>query len=116
MRNSAAMISKSLLLAASLVFAANASAQSAPSSKMKEAYFAAGCQQCHGVVGQGARGPMLAAVKYPYEAFRLFVRRPAGGGMPAFSEDVLPEAELREIFTFVQGIPAPPTKLPALLQ
>lgn len=116
MKNSAAIIPKGVFLAATLFFTANAFAQSAPSSKAKDAYFAAGCHQCHGVVGQGARGPTLAAVKYPYDAFRLFVRRPAGGGMPAFSESVLPEAELRDIFTFVQGIPAPPAKLPALLQ
>ncbi len=117
MKRPEAMIAKLASLLALAACALPASAQTAASSgKAKDVYMAAGCFQCHGTAAQGARGPTLAAVKYPYEAFRLFVRRPVGGGMPAFSQSVLPEAELREIFAYVAKLPETPSKLPALLE
>lgn len=108
-----------LVLAAALPGAAADAPKPAPRpspTTAESVYLAGGCHQCHGIVGQGARGPTLAAVKYPYEAFRLFVRRPAGGGMPAYSEDVLSDAELRTIYQYVASLPSTPATLPALLQ
>ena len=65
------------------------------------------CWQCHGYEGQGARtGPRLAGTQYPYIAFATFVRHT--NLMPAYSPNVLGDAQLRNIYEFMRSIPAPP--------
>jgi mono/diheme cytochrome c family protein len=93
-------------LAAGLMLAHAAFAASAENGK--RAFMKAGCWQCHGTVGQGAvTGPRLAPDPMPYEAFAAFVRT-SSRAMPPYREKVLSEAELADIYAYLQSIPRPP--------
>lgn len=68
-----------------------------------------GCYQCHGFQGQGGReGPRIAApVPLAFPALNAFVRT-TSGDMPPFTEKVLSNQELVDIYAYLQSIPAPP--------
>jgi len=68
-----------------------------------------GCYQCHGREGQGGReGPRIAApVPLAYPALSGFVRT-TSGDMPPYTEKVLSNQELTDIYAYLQSIPAPP--------
>jgi len=75
-----------------------------------------GCYQCHGREGQGGAsapigfyGPRLAPPRIPVEAVRAYVRRPAGG-MPPYTNKVLSDADIDDIYAFLKTI-APPRPL-----
>ena len=71
-------------------------------------YLQFGCDQCHGRVGQGgSAGLRLAPDPLPYEDFADIVRRPYGV-MPAYSPNVLSEADMQAIYTYLTSIPEPP--------
>jgi len=64
------------------------------------------CWQCHGYEGQGGRsGPRIADKTYPYSVFSVFVRYT--NLMPAYSPSELSDAQLEQIYQFVQSLPAP---------
>jgi mono/diheme cytochrome c family protein len=64
-----------------------------------------GCFQCHGTVGQGGvTGPRLAPNPLPWEALSTFVRT-TNRQMPPFKEAVLPNADLEDIYAYLQSIP-----------
>ena len=68
-----------------------------------------GCWQCHGREGQGGReGPRIAApVPMAYAALSGFVRT-TSGDMPPYTEKVLSNQELTDIYAYLQSIPVPP--------
>ena len=68
-----------------------------------------GCFQCHGEVGQGSpvTGPKLAPNPMPYEALSAFVRT-TNRAMPPYKEAILPEADLQDMYAYLQSIPAAP--------
>ena len=68
-----------------------------------------GCFQCHGEVGQGSpvTGPKLAPNPMPYEALSVFVRT-TNRSMPPYKEAILPEADLQDMYAYLQSIPAGP--------
>ena len=68
-----------------------------------------GCWQCHGREGQGGReGPRIAApVPMAYAALSGFVRT-TSGDMPPYTEKVLSNQEMIDIYAYLQSIPAPP--------
>jgi mono/diheme cytochrome c family protein len=71
-----------------------------------------GCYQCHGTEGQGSpvTGKQLAPNPLPYEALSAFVRT-TSREMPPFKEAVLPEADLVDIYAYLQSIkPGPDYK------
>jgi mono/diheme cytochrome c family protein len=65
-----------------------------------------GCFQCHGTEGQGSAitGPKLAPDPLPYEALANFIRT-SSGQMPPYREQVLPNADLQDIYAYLQSIP-----------
>jgi mono/diheme cytochrome c family protein len=65
-----------------------------------------GCFQCHGEAGQGSpvTGPKLAPNPMPYDALSAFVRT-TDRNMPPFKEAVLPNADLQDIYAYLQSIP-----------
>ena len=67
-----------------------------------------GCYECHGTQGQGSpvTGPKLAPGPLPYEALSAFVRT-SNGPMPPFREAILPNADLEDIYAYLQSIPPP---------
>jgi len=96
-------------LAASLILGQGA-ALAASAEKGKDAYVKHGCWQCHGFVGQGSvassGGKVLAPDPLPWEAFSAFVRS-TNRTMPPFSEKILPNGDLEDIYAFLQAIPKP---------
>ncbi len=71
-------------------------------------YLRFGCEQCHGLVGQGgSAGLRLAPEPLPYEDFADIVRRPYGV-MPAYSPNVLNETQMRAIYAYLTAVAEPP--------
>jgi ubiquinol-cytochrome c reductase cytochrome c subunit len=65
-----------------------------------------GCYQCHGYAAQGGRdGPRLAATALSAQAMVRYVRRPLGA-MPAFTEKVLSEQDLTDIYAYLKAFAA----------
>ena len=96
-------------LAAGLVIGQSA-ALAASAEKGKTAYMQHGCWQCHGTQGQGSSvtsaGKVLAPDPMPWEAFSAFVRT-TNRAMPPYSEAVLPNEDLADIYAYLQSIPKP---------
>jgi mono/diheme cytochrome c family protein len=67
-----------------------------------------GCWQCHGFRGQGSvatsGGKVLAPDPLPWEAFSAFVRS-TNRAMPPFSEKILPDSDLQDIYAYLQSVP-----------
>ena len=80
----------------------------------KRLYLAVGCFTCHGRSGQGgARNgpvPALAKTAMPFDGFKGQLRQPANE-MPAYSEKVMTDRQVADIYAFVESLPGPrPTK------
>ena len=94
-------------------FSTGALAQDAPpgdAANGKRVYLADGCFTCHGRAGQGGAyngpAPILAKTAMPFEGFKMQLRNPAND-MPAYSEPVMSDKEIADIFAFVQSLPGP---------
>jgi mono/diheme cytochrome c family protein len=71
----------------------------------KKMYMQVGCWGCHGMVGQGGvTGPKLAPGPLPYEAFSAFIRS-TNRRMPPYREPVLSNADLADIYAYLQTMP-----------
>ena len=93
-------------LAAGVLTSEMASAASAENGKA--AFFRYGCWQCHGYEGQGGiTGPKLAPNPIPFETLSNFVRT-TDRQMPPFRKEVLPDADLADIYAYLQSRPAVP--------
>jgi len=94
--------------AASLLFAHAAVA--APSAENgKTAFVKHGCWQCHGFEGQGGAasgGRVIADTQLPFEAFKAYVRDPAGA-MPPFRADIVSDSDLADIYAYLESRPKP---------
>ena len=73
-----------------------------------------GCAQCHGREAQGSptTGPRLGPNGLPYAAFARYVRAPRLQ-MPPYTEKILSDADLADLYAFVQSRPKAATP-PAL--
>ena len=90
-----------------------ARAQDAPSgdaAEGKRLYLATGCFACHGRSGQGGAmngpSPILAKTAMPFDGFKGQLRQPISD-MPAYSEIVMPDKQIADIYTFLQTLPGP---------
>ena len=101
------------LLAAAFVIGsvATVQAQDAPpgdAANGKRVYLADGCFTCHGRAGQGGAyngpAPILAKTAMPFEGFKMQVRNPSND-MPAYSEAVMSDQQIADIYAFVQSLP-----------
>ncbi len=88
-----------------------AHAQGAPAGDVangQRVYLADGCFTCHGRVGQGGNyygaTPVLAKTELPFEGFKQQLRDPVRV-MPAYSDAVLSDKEVADIYAFVQTLP-----------
>src|SRR5215217_7495446 len=97
-------------LAAGLLIGHGGAALAADAARGKQLYSEKyGCYQCHGYLGQGSpiTGPKLAPNPMPYEALANFVRT-TNRAMPPYKEQVLPDADLQDIYAYMQSVPASP--------
>src|SRR5258705_12350531 len=66
-----------------------------------------GCYQCHGYEAQGgSAGPRLAPRPIAYAQLMKYVRHPTGE-MPPFTDKIVKDAELTDIYAFLRAQPAP---------
>jgi mono/diheme cytochrome c family protein len=66
-----------------------------------------GCYECHGYNGQGTiAGARLAPPVLNAQGMIRYVRKPAGA-MPAFTDKVLSDQEVNDIYAFLKTMPAP---------
>ena len=74
----------------------------------KRVYLATGCFTCHGRAGQGGAyngpAPTLAKTVVPFEGFKMQIRNPSND-MPAYSEPVMSDREIADIYAFMQSLP-----------
>ncbi len=67
-----------------------------------------GCFTCHGRSGQGGAyngpAPILAKTALPFDGFKGQVRNPVND-MPAFSDALLSDKDIADIYAFVQSLP-----------
>ena len=97
------------VIAALVVGCGAALAASAENGKI--AYVKHGCWQCHGLLGQGSvitsNGTVLANSQLPFDVFKNFVRS-SNRAMPPYREAILSDADLADIYAYLQSVPKPP--------
>ncbi len=92
-------------IGALLAVSALVSAQDAANGK--KIFLRDGCYECHGYNGQGTiQGARLAPPVLNAEGMIRYVRKPAGA-MPAFTDKVLSDQELKDIYAYLKSLPAP---------
>ncbi|MGC1234073.1 MAG: cytochrome c [Xanthobacteraceae bacterium] len=72
-------------------------------------YLAVGCFTCHGRSGQGGAyngpAPILASTAFPFDGFKGQIRNPSND-MPAYSDAVLSDKDVADIYAFVKSLPS----------
>ena len=98
-----------VLIAAGARLSTAGQAQAAPVGNRdtgKRLYEKNTCFFCHGTAGQGSvDGARLALVARNLQSFTRYVRQPTGR-MPAFTDKILSDQELADIFAYVRSLPA----------
>jgi ubiquinol-cytochrome c reductase cytochrome c subunit len=99
------------------ILTAQSQPQTAPAGNVEKGrlgFVRVGCAQCHGREAQGSptSGPRLGPNGLPYPAFARDVRAPRLQ-MPPYTEKILPDADLADLYAFVQSRPKAATP-PAL--
>jgi ubiquinol-cytochrome c reductase cytochrome c subunit len=83
----------------------------------KKLYTSIGCFECHGHQAEGTSvgGPRLGPNPISFPAFSQYIRHPTGQ-MPPFTIKVTSDADLADIYAFLQSLPQPPKvdSIPAL--
>jgi len=108
---------RKLILTAAVAVLSPCVANAASAEHGKQVFMQKGCWQCHGTQGQGAvTGPRLAPDPKPLETFSAFVRS-ANRNMPPYREAVLSDADLADLYAYLQSVPkAVDVKATPLLQ
>ena len=90
--------------------------QPAPAERGRDPYVKYGCYECHGYEAQGGgAGPRIGPNPLPLEGFTKYVRRPTRD-MPPYSEKILPDEVVKEIYAFVESRRPKAAQRPALLK
>ena len=99
-----------LILAAMPALAQNPQTKnpSGDAIKGKELYLRDGCYECHGRAGQGSvlSGPRVGPDPIPFSAMLNYLRQPRGQ-MPPYTRKVMSDAELADIYAYLQRLPKP---------
>ena len=107
-----------LVLIAAPVIAAPQTAPAGNAEKGKQLFMKQNCYYCHGTAGQGGRdGARIAQTSLNLQGVIRYVRKPAGA-MPAFTEKILSDQELTDIYAYLKSLPAAkqPKDIPLLDQ
>jgi mono/diheme cytochrome c family protein len=91
---------------------------SAGNAKNGEKLFTSyGCYECHGrhAEGSSATGPRLGPNAVTLALLQKYIRQPTGQ-MPPYTTKVVSDADLVDVFAFLQSLPQPPKadSIPAL--
>jgi mono/diheme cytochrome c family protein len=75
----------------------------------KKLFTTYGCFECHGNHAEGTSvgGPRLGPNPISFAAFSKYLRQPTGQ-MPPFTIKVATDADLADIYAFLQSLPQPP--------
>ena len=79
-------------------------------------YIKYSCYACHGYSGQNGPGTRLVPTRMNVQGFTAYVRNPRQ--MPPYTAKVVPDAELADIWTYLQTLPRSPSAkdVPLLIQ
>ena len=83
----------------------------------RELYLKYSCYSCHLYDGQGSsNGPRLVPLPMTLARFTTFMRNP--GRMPPYTEKVLTDAQLADLFVYIKSLPQspPPKDIPLLMR
>ncbi len=96
------------LAAISTVFAQqSASAPEGDAANGKLLFTKIGCYECHGYAGQGGRaGARIVPNPFKVQDLIRYVRRPPGE-MPAYTDKVVPDRDLSDIYAYLKSFPPP---------
>jgi ubiquinol-cytochrome c reductase cytochrome c subunit len=90
------------------VLLVHGAAVAASAENGKKAFVQHGCWQCHGFEGQGSvassGGRVLTDTQLPLDAFKAYVRSPTAS-MPPFREQILSDADLGDIYAYLESLP-----------
>jgi mono/diheme cytochrome c family protein len=93
-----------------VLLACGAALADGDAQKGRVAFTQHGCWQCHDFSGQGSvatsNGKVIARTQLPLDAFMSFVRT-TNGQMPPYRAPVLSDADLGDIYAYLQSLPAP---------
>lgn len=86
-----------------------ANATSASIENGNRLYTNDGCYECHGRAGQGAlsSGPRIGPNAPALVFFVAYIRHPSGQ-MPPYTEKVISDAELNDIYDYLKSLPPAP--------
>ena len=91
-------------------FGGQGGALAASAENGKTAFIQNGCWQCHDFAGEGSvatsNGKVIARTQLPLDAFVNFVRT-TNGPMPPYRAPVLSDADLGDIYAYLQSLPEP---------
>lgn len=107
-----------VFLIAAPLLAAPQTTPAGNAEKGKQLFMKQNCYYCHGTSGQGGRdGARIAQTSLNLQAVIRYVRKPTGA-MPAFTEKILSDQELTDIYTYLKSLPAakPAKDIPLLDQ
>ena len=100
------------VLAAALSFSLQAQNAGAPAAgnaeNGKKLWVKDNCYTCHGYDGHGGAGARLAPKPIAMAAFIAIVRHPPASSMPNFSEKIIPDSDLRDMWAYLNSIPVAP--------
>jgi ubiquinol-cytochrome c reductase cytochrome c subunit len=101
-----------LFLAPTIGRAQTAKAGAAPAGNAKNGeklFVSYGCYSCHGrhAEGSSATGPRLGPNAVTLGLLQKYIRQPTGQ-MPPYTTKVVSDADLVDVFAFLQSLPQPP--------
>ena len=99
---------KTLVVVAALAAGARGVQPSASVERGRQLFMSNYCYSCHGTQGHGGAGPRLV-VGQSADALIRYVRKPTGGGMPAYTSKSISDEDLRDIHAYLRSIPPSPS-------
>jgi ubiquinol-cytochrome c reductase cytochrome c subunit len=74
--------------------------------KGKELYLKYSCYACHGYDGHGGAGARLVPLPMTAERFGAYIRNPRQ--MPPYTDKILSDAEVADLFAYIKSLPPSP--------
>ena len=100
---------KTYMVVVAFLLASGASAQTPAvgnAQSGKDLYLRYSCYACHGYDGHGGAGARLVPLPMTVTRFSTYVRNPRR--MPPYTEKVLTDAQLADLFAYVKALPVSP--------